>query len=153
MVRGAGEKFSAFFWAILYILSQLGKTYAYFYQWGKKYAFSPLFSSPFQSFFLANMLFGHIFALPGGGGQTEKYKPLPTLFHTWNICGSTWSWPSCDSPSKIGLLIKKKMVDWEKYCRKQAKTLKKDRKLWRKLGFKKTKKCVNILRMRGFEAS
>ena len=42
----AGEKCSVFFLAILYILSQLGKKYAYFLL----IAFSPLFI-PFQSFF------------------------------------------------------------------------------------------------------
>ena len=37
-----------------------------FYPLGKKYAFPPLFSSPFNHFFLPNMIFGHInhFFLP-----------------------------------------------------------------------------------------
>ena len=55
-----------------------GKNMHNFYQLGKKYAFSPLFLSPFNHFF-PNLLSGHIFAPPPagrGGGQTEKYTPL-----------------------------------------------------------------------------
>ena len=62
MVRAAGEKFSGFFWAILYIFSQLGGKYAYFYQLGEKYAFPPFppfFHPLFNQFFFPNMLFGH----------------------------------------------------------------------------------------------
>ena len=45
-----------------------------FYQLGKKYVFSPHFLTLFQFFFPPNMLFGHIFAhLGGGGDQTEEY--------------------------------------------------------------------------------
>ena len=66
-------KFAAFFWAILYILSQLGKKYAYFLQIVGKICTSPPFFIPFQSFFFPNMLFGHIFA------------PPPTLKHSVGI--------------------------------------------------------------------
>ena len=41
VVRANGEKFSVFFWAIFYILSQLGK----------KYAFSAFFHPLFSHFF------------------------------------------------------------------------------------------------------
>jgi len=49
VVRSAGEKLSAFFWAILYILSQLGKKYHMhtFNNRVKNLHFPPFFSSPF----------------------------------------------------------------------------------------------------------
>ena len=49
-----------------------------FYQQGKKYAFSPLFSSPFQSFFSPNMLFGHIFGV--------KQKNIHPWNNNVNVC-------------------------------------------------------------------
>ena len=60
----AKKKLSAFFFAILYILSQLGKKYAYFYQLGGKNTHFPRF------FYLISIIFSpnHI--------PTEKYTPL-----------------------------------------------------------------------------
>ena len=72
-VRAAGEKCSAFFGQILYILSQLGKKYAYFLPAGEKICISPLFPSPFNNFF-PNMLFGHIFA-----SNRKIYNPVVIL--------------------------------------------------------------------------
>ena len=43
-----------------------------FYQLGKKYAFSPFFSSPFNHFFPQHDILPYLW----GGGQTEKYTPL-----------------------------------------------------------------------------
>jgi len=67
-VRAAGENISDFFFVIFYILSQLGKKYAYFL---------PILS-PFNQFFSPTCCLA-IFPLPpwgGGGGKTEKYTPL-----------------------------------------------------------------------------
>ena len=67
-VRATGEKLSAFFFAILYILSQLGKKYAYFYQLGgKNMHFPPVFYL-ISIIFSPNLVFGHI--------PTETYTPL-----------------------------------------------------------------------------
>ena len=44
--------------------------FVHFKSIGEKYAFSPLFSSPFNYFFPPDMLFYHIFA------PQEKYTPL-----------------------------------------------------------------------------
>ena len=73
------------FFAILKILSQLGKRYAYFLPiGGKKWIFPPFFI-PFQSFFFPNMLFGYIFAPPKQKNihpQNKKYDlKLEWLFN------------------------------------------------------------------------
>ena len=75
-VRAADEKFSAIFCAILFIFSQLGKKFALFFQLGKKYAFSPLFSFPFNHFFPPTCYLATFLPSRGGVGQTEKYTPL-----------------------------------------------------------------------------
>ena len=67
--------FSAFFFAILYILSQLGKKYAYFFPIGEKFAFSSCFY-PFSIIFFPQPVIWPYFPPPRGGGQTEKYTPL-----------------------------------------------------------------------------
>ena len=61
----AGEKFSAFFVAILYILSRKGKIYAYFLQIGEKIFIFPPFFIPFQS---------------GGGVKQKNIHPCKTYY-------------------------------------------------------------------------
>ena len=62
-----GEIFSAFFFAILYILSQLGK----------KYAFLPLFLSSFNHFFPQPVIWPYFCPPPpwGGGVNRKIYTP------------------------------------------------------------------------------
>jgi len=63
-----------FFCNFVYFKSIGEKICIVFSNWGKN--FSPFFHL-FQSFFIPNLLFGHIDAPPpGGGGQTEKHTPL-----------------------------------------------------------------------------
>ena len=74
--KSIGEK-------IRILFTNLGKNMHTFYQFRKKYTFSPLFH-PFSIIFSPNMIFVHNFAPPPGGGggwgggQTEKYAPLGT---------------------------------------------------------------------------
>ena len=73
-------KFSAFFLQFCIFLVNWGKNSMHtFYQLGKIYAFPPLFLSPFNNFFPQPVIWPN-FARPGGGGQTEKYTPLPTMY-------------------------------------------------------------------------
>ena len=67
-------KFSALFFAILVILSQLGEKYAYFLPIDEKICIFPPFFIPFQSFFPQHVIWPYFCPSParGGGGQNKK---------------------------------------------------------------------------------
>ena len=67
------SKFSAFF-VQFFFFSKLGKNMHFFYQLGIKYAFSPLFSFPFNNFFSPTCYFA-IFLSGGGGADRKIYTP------------------------------------------------------------------------------
>ena len=65
--------------AILKILNKLGKIMHTFYQSGEKYAFFPLFSSPFNNLFPQHVIWPFFCPPPPAGGEVKQKN-----IHPWN---------------------------------------------------------------------